>query len=231
MAYFVLGPIFVTACLIICRLSIWLLEPILEIVLEYMGAQRAVDIIREANMKRVHPRAPQPQVQNQVKNDCSPSLDDVAHDMNVFRQRDIFLRTMVLASVVMGKIKEIETFDMIGPKNWKLKLADSKQRLGTWEQYYSSLIRRQPPTSRVRRLVESWLFLDGYGQGKHQCKAAQGCCARGCGCCQKPRGMILPGELYYSHCTTFCLCCTRARGFTKLSMDYTFRVKTNRSLK
>ncbi|DAA79682.1 TPA_exp: Uncharacterized protein A8136_0455 [Trichophyton benhamiae CBS 112371] len=134
MAYFVLGPIFVTACLIICRLSIWLLEPILEIVLEYMGAQWAVDIIREANMKRVHPRAPQPQVQNQVKNDCSPSLDDVAHDMNVFRQRDIFLRTMVLASVVMGKIKEIETFDMIGPKNWKLKLADSKQRLGTWEQ-------------------------------------------------------------------------------------------------
>ncbi|EFE39083.1 hypothetical protein TRV_06221 [Trichophyton verrucosum HKI 0517] len=149
MAYFVLGPIFVTACLIICRLSIWLLEPILEIVLEYMGAQRAVDIIREANMKRVHHRAPQPQVQNKAKEDCSPSLVDVAHDIHVFRQRDILLRKMILDTVVMGKAKEIETIDVIGPEDWKLKLADSKQRLGNWEQYYSCLIRRQAPTSRM----------------------------------------------------------------------------------
>ncbi|EZG08428.1 hypothetical protein H106_02358 [Trichophyton rubrum CBS 735.88] len=127
---FFFGFVVVMTCLIMCRTSILLLRLILEISFEAMGAQRAVDIVRETNKKRVLQRAPQPQVQKQVKNDCSPWLDDVAHDMNVFRQRDILLRTMVLDSVVMGKIKEIETFDTIGPEDWKLKLADSKQRLG-----------------------------------------------------------------------------------------------------
>lgn len=217
------GPIFVGACLIVCRLSILTLGPILEILFEAMGAPWAADIVREANDGIARRRVPQPPVQKKVQDDCNRRLDNVAHDIKALRQRDILLRTMILDTVVIGKVKDIETFDAIGPTDWKLKLVDSKQRLGTWEQYYSYLLRQQPLMSRVRREVKSWLFPDGKGREKRQCKAAQGCCARGCGCCQKPRGMILSGELHYSHCTAFCLCCTRARGFTKVSPQYTFR--------
>ncbi|EZF32182.1 hypothetical protein H109_01792 [Trichophyton interdigitale MR816] len=145
------GPIFVGACLIVCRLSILTLGPILEILFEAMGAPWAADIVREANDGIARRRVPQPPVQKKVQDDCNRRLDNVAHDIKALRQRDILLRTMILDTVVIGKVKDIETFDAIGPTDWKLKLVDSKQRLGTWEQYYSYLLRQQPLMSRMER--------------------------------------------------------------------------------
>lgn len=43
------------------------------------------------------------------------------------------------------------------------------------------------------------------------CAERGGCCGRACGCCQKPRSDFrLNG---HGHCTKFCDCCIRARGF------------------
>ncbi|OJJ33365.1 hypothetical protein ASPWEDRAFT_43432 [Aspergillus wentii DTO 134E9] len=70
-----------------------------------------------------------------------------------------------------------------------------------------------------------WLLTQGmqsedvrWKHSQYQCRLRFGCCARGCGCCMKPRRGP-PGKeesvlrAYASHCTVECGCCIRWRGF------------------
>ncbi|PYH81899.1 hypothetical protein BO82DRAFT_283322 [Aspergillus uvarum CBS 121591] len=45
---------------------------------------------------------------------------------------------------------------------------------------------------------------------KEDCVGGDGCCARKCGCCTKPRSETRSKK---GHCTPACACCERARGF------------------
>ncbi|PYI15821.1 hypothetical protein BO99DRAFT_341678, partial [Aspergillus violaceofuscus CBS 115571] len=45
---------------------------------------------------------------------------------------------------------------------------------------------------------------------KEDCVGRDGCCARMCGCCTRPRSAI---RLKKGHCTSACACCEHARGF------------------
>lgn len=160
-------------------------------------------------------------------------MRNIDHDIRVLKQRDIFLRAMVLEFAAEGKVEEIEGLDFIGPKNWRKKLADSKERLRTHEGYCESLFYTAPEWPKVRgymksldRLNKKWgkekarLYLRD--AGIDMCKGG-GCCSRSCGCCWRPRSMSPSGELYYSHCTVFCLCCIRERGLASLK-QYAFRI-------
>ncbi|KAM5466177.1 hypothetical protein MferCBS49748_004550 [Microsporum ferrugineum] len=57
---------------------------------------------------------------------------------------------MVLEFAAEGKVEEIEGLDFIGPKNWRKKLADSKERLRTHEGYCESLFYTTPEWPKVR---------------------------------------------------------------------------------
>lgn len=54
--------------------------------------------------------------------------------------------------------------------------------------------------------LSSWL--------REDCIRRDGCCARQCGCCEKPRNTHR--RLRLGHCTIECGCCIRERGFDKL---------------
>ncbi|CAG7933918.1 unnamed protein product [Penicillium olsonii] len=45
-----------------------------------------------------------------------------------------------------------------------------------------------------------------------ECAGRQGCCARGCGCCQN-RKLLPSRSLGAGHCSLECACCRKARGF------------------
>ncbi|EFR03118.1 hypothetical protein MGYG_06113 [Nannizzia gypsea CBS 118893] len=239
---YVIGPLIIIgipSLLAAGRICIFFLGPILKASFEAMGAQQAADVIRELNGNPIPHRAPRPQVQPSVEPSVKPSvqvkhkhilpLDDVAYDIGALKQRDILLRSAVLDAAARGRLKDIENFDDLGPKDWRLKLADSKKRLWACEQVYSQLLKDQPLHSRIPQYVKSWFLMEGetsiytIKHGKGQCRDAQGCCSRGCGCCQKPRGMLPSGQLYYSHCTAFCPCCIRSRGIAMLPKECTLR--------
>lgn len=60
--------------------------------------------------------------------------------------------------------------------------------------------------SRIRR-SKRW--------GVSRCIEAGGCCARGCGCCIKPRGSSLARPRLNAHCTPACSCCLQFMGFDR----------------
>ncbi|EEQ28314.1 uncharacterized protein MCYG_01202 [Microsporum canis CBS 113480] len=76
-------------------------------------------------------------------------MRNIDHDIRVLKQRDIFLRAMVLEFAAEGKVEEIEGLDFIGPKNWRKKLADSKERLRTHEGYCESLFYTAPEWPKI----------------------------------------------------------------------------------
>ena len=51
-----------------------------------------------------------------------------------------------------------------------------------------------------------------------ECAGRQGCCARGCGCCQN-RKLPSSRSLGVGHCTFECACCRKARGFEVPASD------------
>ena len=61
---------------------------------------------------------------------------------------------------------------------------------------------------RARRRSSDW-YLSEWLQ--NQCASVGGCCARGCGCCTKPRSSRHPNHL--GHFVGVCKCCEEARGF------------------
>lgn len=63
-----------------------------------------------------------------------------------------------------------------------------------------------------------------WGHFRRHCEIGGGCCARGCGCCEKPRRPRYepnyPTVMKRSHCTVTCGCCVQYRGFYALSDEY-----------
>ncbi|EAW10823.1 uncharacterized protein ACLA_052960 [Aspergillus clavatus NRRL 1] len=47
---------------------------------------------------------------------------------------------------------------------------------------------------------------------RQDCVARGGCCARECGCCEKPRGTGGYGYPIHGHCTLLCACCAQTNG-------------------
>lgn len=144
------------------------------------------------------------------------------------RQRDYFLRETFLDYAAKDKLEELDGLDKYGPNLWEDKLADSRARLWLNEQKHVNLARSRPEGPKIR----SWVMesdrikrtiarigLPRYlAQEKFvkPCEENDGCCARDCGCCSKPRDVSPSGEVFYAHCTSLCLCCIRRRGIVRL---------------
>lgn len=45
------------------------------------------------------------------------------------------------------------------------------------------------------------------------CIGMGGCCARGCGCCDKRQSLLVDRRFAAGHCTLKCSCCEKARGY------------------
>ncbi|KAM5469616.1 hypothetical protein MferCBS49748_002978 [Microsporum ferrugineum] len=142
---------------------------------------------------------------------------------------------MLIECAVKGKVEQVETLDTLGPKGWQEKLADSKSRLWLQKRQHSSLFEGAPEGAMVREYIKAT-----YRSNKEKernpvrvqrrktlvqaCVDDGGCCSRDCGCCQRPRDVSPSGELYYGHCTPYCLCCARERGFIGIPKEYNFKL-------
>ncbi|KAJ5951600.1 uncharacterized protein N7479_010013 [Penicillium vulpinum] len=86
----------------------------------------------------------------------------------------------------------------------------------------AELMKRKPLGHLVHRyarnlrhnLKQLWIIERTY------CQLRGGCCARECGCCERPWDTIRDpsGKIQYMHCTGSCGCCTRHRGYSSSSM-------------
>lgn len=143
---------------------------------------------------------------------------------HMLTQRDIFLKELVIEYATKDKLDEIAKLDNFGPDDWQKKLQDHELRMWMNQNRRYAHFTRMPngPISRERktdvyrrrkmlegnpvRYLSQQYLLDG-------CKERGGCCARKCQCCMKPRGLNADGKLIHTHCTVFCGCCIRRRGF------------------
>ena len=111
-----------------------------------------------------------------------------------------------------------------------VEMVDSKQGLQQreqWQQELDSLnqeywelqrmLYQNALTCPIRSIEASFLTTRTYSKWylcyslRNDCTWRGGCCARSCGCCQKPRGSLRSNG--HGHCTKACGCCAKARGF------------------
>lgn len=154
------------------------------------------------------------------------------HEMNaltrqkhMLEQRDIFLKELVIEYATKDKLHEISKLANDGPEDWKQKLDDQKMRMQIHQNHVYEHFARAPDGYIIRewkmrfhranktvrkdpiRCILEQELVDA-------CKARGGCCKRKCQCCSKARGLSVEGRLIYTHCTLYCGCCIRDRGFT-----------------
>ena len=146
--------------------------------------------------------------------------------LHEWRQRQIFLREIIIEYVTQGKLDKISNLDNWGPRDWQHKLLNEANEAWALINEYHDLYQRKPRGPRVR-LRDNYIsqvyntLLNNPTKHLSQkslveaCEARGGCCARACQCCMKPRGQYPNKRLYYAHCTLFCGCCVRNRGFVQ----------------
>ena len=167
--------------------------------------------------------------QDQVK--WAIEANRLTREKHMLNQRDIFLKELVIEYAIKDKLDKITELDNYGPENWQKKLQDQRLRMWINQNHRYAHFARMPNGLIIRefkpglhrrvkafekdpvRSVSQVELIDG-------CKTRGGCCARKCQCCMKPRGLDAAGKLVQTHCTVFCGCCVRHRGFISRDSEY-----------
>ncbi|KAM5431742.1 hypothetical protein MferCBS31731_007802 [Microsporum ferrugineum] len=146
--------------------------------------------------------------------------------LHKWRQRQIFLRETIIEYATQGKLDKINDLDNWGPRDWQHKLLNEAGEAWALANEWHDLHQRKPSSPRIRlrdaRISQIHKTLLN-NPTKHlsqehlveACETRGGCCARVCQYCMKPRGQYPDKRLYYAHCTLFCGCCVRSRGFVR----------------
>lgn len=153
--------------------------------------------------------------------------------INILRQREIYLQEQISTlgatpsskSLIDWETTEGEESNTTTTVNeYKHELLNINQRLFLLCQYrYLMFIERpnSPIVSELLLCVENGRWWD---MRQMSCILSGGCCARDCGCCERPRqpktDQNRPAVMDRSHCTIACGCCIRYRGFGSLSKEY-----------
>ncbi|EFR04490.1 hypothetical protein MGYG_07498 [Nannizzia gypsea CBS 118893] len=170
----------------------------------------------------------QTDTQIQIQTDWIKKRELLDAELEVLRQRNYYLRETFIKHGMEDKLEDLDGLDNYGPSLWEDKLADSKMRLWLNRKARVEMDKTMPKGPRTR----AWVVQSGRAKRKiskiglarylaqeefvNPCKKNDGCCARKCGCCTKPRDVSSDGEVYFAHCTEHCLCCIGSRGFATL---------------
>ncbi|EGD99922.1 hypothetical protein TESG_07252 [Trichophyton tonsurans CBS 112818] len=151
---------------------------------------------------------------------------NLARKSDIWMQRRLFLRETIIEYAIQGKLEKVDDLDKSGPKDWQDKLLSQTYIDWALSNKWYEVYKREPngPLRRISDIVVSRIHKTlRNNPTKHllrqdlysACKMRDGCCARACQCCMKPRGLYPDKRIYYAHCTLYCGCCIRSRGFVK----------------
>ncbi|PWY96440.1 hypothetical protein BO94DRAFT_592154 [Aspergillus sclerotioniger CBS 115572] len=94
----------------------------------------------------------------------------------------------------------------------ELNLKELERYIGAVEKTYQSMLKEEGDKPFGRAIKAHWKRKNWQlsKRLRDDCAKRGGCCARGCGCCEKQRSELRPGVV--GHCTFACACCEQARG-------------------
>ncbi|EGD91981.1 hypothetical protein H112_00584 [Trichophyton rubrum D6] len=170
-------------------------------------------------------RALQPWDELVKEEDWAIELGNLARRRHIWIQRQLFLRETIIEYAIQGKLEKVNDLDN-GSKDWQGKLLSQTRKAWALSNEWYEHHKREPtgPIIRISNILVSrkYKYLRN-NPTKHllrqdlrrACRIRDGCCARACQCCIKPRGLYPDKRIYYAHCTLYCGCCIRSRGFVK----------------
>jgi hypothetical protein len=136
------------------------------------------------------------------------------------RLREIAQReTYLKEEIVAWKLKTQPSKTILDePANftaWRKELKNLNKEYLDCEEKHDKNYSERPSGVLMRRFHT--YYREEMEFGRDECKEQGGCCGRQCRCCDQPRNTRR--ESYLSHCTIYCGCCIRHRGFLNIDLS------------
>lgn len=200
-------------CIVIKKQQINLIWE-LEYYCEKQGYRKLAKLIRVVNKTFTPPEQKEIELELiESWNDCRREMHEILqHEIYLLEERDVLEKQALTSNLSPDEeawLIQIK-YDLmqVKPCLWKnsQRFVHTKSCFGTG----SWLLEFQMLSPE-----EEW------ETGQHDCAIRSGCCARVCGCCERPRkgnkGQHHSfNRVNYTHCTVECGCCIRWRGFRHL---------------